>query len=297
MAHLNMHHHRPDRGALQRRAAKGARPEADGGATRAAHPLIQLQRQLGNRHVQGLIAQRAPISGLPATIQAQGVPLGPDEEKATQAAAEDEEQMAAAEEEEAMAAEEDELQAAEEDELQAAEEDELQAAEEDELQAAEEDELQAAADTGARVQRKPNVSSRIRAQRGGGAPLPAPTLQRMSEAFGQSFDHVRVHTSGEANNLSRDVGAKAFTNQSDIFFRDGRYQPGTTQGDNLIAHELTHVVQQGQGLVPSGHQSAGRPGTGDIFEQEAQATADAVTGNQPLPGTTPATSVQRKAEH
>jgi hypothetical protein len=256
--------------------------------------VLQLQRLHGNRHVQTLLGQ-GPAAA-PATVQAQAVPQEEDE-PVTQAEGEEDELQAEGEEDELQAeGEEDELQAeGEDDELQAeGEEDELQAVgEEDELQAeSEEDELQAKGDSGARPRRTPNVSARVRAQRGGGSPLDSTSVQRFSAAFGRSFDHVRVHTDDSADRLNRDLSARAFTSGNDIFFRSGKYAPGTAEGDHLIAHELTHVVQQGQGVVPTGHQSSGGPAgrtPADPFEQEAEATADAVTQGKPLPGTTPAT--------
>jgi hypothetical protein len=302
--------------AAESKAAPSTRP-ADArllGIPRSARAdvMLQLQRQHGNRLVQSLLA---PAAG-PAAVQAEG--LADDEEMQAEGAEEEELQMEGEEEELQAEGEEEELQAeGEEEELQAeGEEEELQMAaedeeevqmegEEEELQAegaegaeAEEEELQMAGDS-ATLQRRPaNVAHRIQAARGGGSSLDGASLQRFNAAFGQSFEHVRVHTDATADRLSRDVNAKAFTTGSDIFFRGNQYQPGTAEGDHLLAHELTHVVQQGQGLVPTGHQSSGGKGgatPGDIFEQEAAATADAITSGQPLPGTTAATAnVQRK---
>jgi hypothetical protein len=102
---------------------------------------------------------------------------------------------------------------------------------------------------------------------------------------------VRVHTSGESDALNRDLGAKAFTTGQDIFFREGAYQPHTTGGQELLAHELTHVVQQSSGAVssPGGRMRVNAPG--DAFEQQADAVAHAVT----LPAGA-AAGIQRQAE-
>jgi hypothetical protein len=129
-----------------------------------------------------------------------------------------------------------------------------------------------------------NVFRQMRAQQGSGAGMDMPTLQRFNAAFGQSFDHVRIHTGGPADAINRDMKARAVTTGSDIFFRAGAYTPGTPEGDHLLAHELTHVVQQGQGVVPAGHQSSGGAAgrtPADPFERQAEATADAMTGNRP----------------
>lgn len=80
---------------------------------------------------------------------------------------------------------------------------------------------------------------------GGGRPL-EPDVQRSMEAdFGVDFSGVNVHADAEADGLNRQLGARAFTTGSDIFFRQGEYAPDTAAGKELLAHELTHVVQQG----------------------------------------------------
>ncbi|MCD6286993.1 MAG: DUF4157 domain-containing protein, partial [Anaerolineae bacterium] len=74
-------------------------------------------------------------------------------------------------------------------------------------------------------------------------------------ALGFDFGGVRVHTGTAADELSAQIRAEAFTNERDIYFRAGRYQPGTETGRFLLAHELTHVIQQGAALprVESDH--------------------------------------------
>jgi hypothetical protein len=78
-----------------------------------------------------------------------------------------------------------------------------------------------------------------------GRPLPAPLRAQLETAFGADFARVRVHTDDQAVTLSRDLQAQAFTSGPDVFFGAGRYAPGTPAGRGLLAHELTHVVQQG----------------------------------------------------
>lgn len=91
--------------------------------------------------------------------------------------------------------------------------------------------------------------------------------QDMEQRFGHDFSQVRVHTGGAAEQSARDVSAHAYTVGQDIVFGTGRFAPGTHEGGKLIAHELTHVVQQtgsvyGQNLSHMG------------VETEAQAVAD-----------------------
>ena len=95
----------------------------------------------------------------------------------------------------------------------------------------------------------PSVSSgaetSIENARGGGDSLPDDTRSFLEPRFGQDFSDVRIHTGAEADQLNDTVQARAFTTGSDIFFRDGEYNPNSDAGRELLAHELTHVVQQG----------------------------------------------------
>ena len=85
-----------------------------------------------------------------------------------------------------------------------------------------------------------DVESRLNQSKGGGSLLPEPVREYMEPRFGMDFSHVRVHTGGDSIQMNRDVGAKAFTHGSDIY-----YGAGNGPGDlELTPHELTHVVQQ-----------------------------------------------------
>jgi hypothetical protein len=87
---------------------------------------------------------------------------------------------------------------------------------------------------------------------------------------------VRVHASPEDADLSQQLNARAFTTGQDIFFGEGAYQPGSSGGQELLAHELTHVVQQASGAVDSGGDRMTVNAPGDRFEQEADAVAKEV---------------------
>ncbi len=80
--------------------------------------------------------------------------------------------------------------------------------------------------------------------RGGGSPLDNTFRAKVEPAMGADFSGVKVHTDAEADRLNRSIQAKAFTTGQDIFFKKGEYEPGSQQGQELLAHELTHVVQQ-----------------------------------------------------
>ena len=87
------------------------------------------------------------------------------------------------------------------------------------------------------------------ALRSPGQPLDAGTRASMESRFGHDFGAVRVHTDPLAAQSAAAVQARAYTVASDIVFGAGRYAPATGEGHRLLAHELTHVVQQ-QTLPP-----------------------------------------------
>lgn len=84
---------------------------------------------------------------------------------------------------------------------------------------------------------------------GGPGGLAGGVREKMEGAFGRSFAGVRLHHDSHADTLSRALHADAFTQGSDIYFRDGAYSPGTRDGQHLIAHELAHVDQADGGKI------------------------------------------------
>lgn len=88
------------------------------------------------------------------------------------------------------------------------------------------------------------VEQDIQQARGGGQPLADNIRGPMETAFGADFSEVKIHTHAKSNELNQAVQAKAFTIGQDIFFRQGEYNTGNQAGQELLAHELTHVVQQ-----------------------------------------------------
>lgn len=88
-------------------------------------------------------------------------------------------------------------------------------------------------------------ASTLNHSKGQGSGLSKGTLNEMSSAFGQDFSGVRIHTDSQAEQLSEQISAQAFTHGNDIYFNQGKYNPESQDGKRLLAHELTHVVQQG----------------------------------------------------
>jgi hypothetical protein len=108
------------------------------------------------------------------------------------------------------------------------------------------------------VQRRENIGggeastdleSSIQSARGSGQSLDANLQRSMGQAMGADFSGVKVHTDSQSDQLNKSIQAKAFTTGQDVFFRQGAYEPSSRGGQELIAHELTHVVQQNGGAV------------------------------------------------
>ncbi|WP_010521970.1 eCIS core domain-containing protein [Aquimarina agarivorans] len=93
-----------------------------------------------------------------------------------------------------------------------------------------------------------NLESQLNSSKGGGSSLPSATQESMGSAMGADFSGVRVHTDSNAVQMNQDLGAQAFTHGSDIYFNEGKYNTNTTAGNHLLAHELTHTVQQGAAI-------------------------------------------------
>ncbi|MFN5727444.1 MAG: DUF4157 domain-containing protein [Pseudanabaena sp.] len=90
-----------------------------------------------------------------------------------------------------------------------------------------------------------DLESSIQSARGSGQSLDPNLQDKMGQAMGADFSGVKVHTDSQSDQLNKSIQAKAFTTGQDVFFRQGAYNPSSASGQELIAHELTHVVQQG----------------------------------------------------
>ncbi|GAA3630081.1 eCIS core domain-containing protein [Flavivirga jejuensis] len=99
---------------------------------------------------------------------------------------------------------------------------------------------------------RPNQSSasgafenKLSSSKGSGSQLNGNSKAEMESAFGTDFSNVRIHTDSNAVAMSQEIGAQAFTNGRDIYFNEGKYNPTSNSGKHLLAHELTHTIQQG----------------------------------------------------
>ncbi|NTV83229.1 MAG: DUF4157 domain-containing protein, partial [Bacteroidales bacterium] len=90
-----------------------------------------------------------------------------------------------------------------------------------------------------------NFEQNLNSSRGYGTPLPGTTREFMQNRFNADFSGVRIHTGSYAERMSNTIHAQAFTHGQDIYFNSGKYSPHTEAGGTLLAHELTHTIQQG----------------------------------------------------
>ncbi|MBQ4818574.1 DUF4157 domain-containing protein [Aquimarina sp. MMG016] len=122
----------------------------------------------------------------------------------------------------------------------------------------------------------PDLESRLNDSKGGGSPLSSDTQESMGSAMGADFNDVRVHTGSNAVQMSKELGAQAFTHGSDIYFNQGKYDTNSTSGKHLLAHELTHTVQQGSSvqtkMIQKNGETTQTPSTGST-----ETTEDVVT--------------------
>jgi hypothetical protein len=234
-----------------------------------------LQRKSVSEHAQPQVDPKPSLDAIVNRIHTLGVQpkltVGavddPQEKEADQMAAqvvrkihssvqrqEDDEALDMQREDVANRQEEDELALQRVDRVQRQEEDELEMKRVDAVKRQEEDELDMK-----RIQRvvtptadpmlqggaiDGKLEATIRSAKGGGQPL-ADTLRKpMESAFNADFRNVRVHTDGQSDELSRAIQAQAFTSGQDVFFRKSAFEPGSQGGQELIAHELAHVIQQ-----------------------------------------------------
>lgn len=240
------------------------------------HPLLKLQGAAGNRAVARMVQRHGDTDD----VQMKHDPL--------LQRAEDEEELQMKhdpllqreegpeeEEEESIQAKHDPLLQRESEGGEEEEQESIQAKHDPSLQRAEEEELQMKHDPTPKVGLEGGpvggeISSQIDSMRGGGSGMDSSFRERMEAGFGQDFSDVRVHQDAQSDVLNRQMTAKAFTTGSDIFLRSD----ASTSDQHLMAHELSHVVQQRSGAGGGGQMTAGP--ADDPLEHQADQTADAV---------------------
>jgi peptidoglycan hydrolase-like protein with peptidoglycan-binding domain len=112
----------------------------------------------------------------------------------------------------------------------------------------EEEEVQASPNGQTAV--NPYTESKLKNNPGSGSKLDSATRNEMESGFGADFRNVNIHTDSTAEQMSKELGAQAFTHGNDIYFNKGKYNPQSKEGKHLLAHELTHTIQQ-KGMIPA----------------------------------------------
>lgn len=127
-----------------------------------------------------------------------------------------------------------------------------------------------------------------------GQPLDAAAKEHMESAFGEDLAEVQIHTDEKTQKRADDLGARAFTHERDIYFGKDEYNPSTQSGKELLAHELSHVIQQKKSQT-SEHTGL-VSGSGESLERQAEGAAhDILSGRQPrLTNHTVTDSIQKQ---
>jgi hypothetical protein len=118
--------------------------------------------------------------------------------------------------------------------------------EDEPVQRMEEDEVQQKKNEGG-GNKPSNIEGSLKSSKGRGSKMDSNTMSQMESGFGMDFSNVNIHTGPDAIQMNQDLGAKAFTNGNDVYFNKGEYNPASKGGKHLLAHELTHTVQQSKG--------------------------------------------------
>lgn len=122
-----------------------------------------------------------------------------------------------------------------------------------------------------------NFGNRLSISKGSGFPIPDKTLSFMESRFGSNFNNIKLHTDDESVQMNQELGAQAFTHGSHIYFNAGKYNPDTSEGKRLLAHELTHTMQQG-GMIGKMVQRKGHETEDKITATTAAHTQNLSTG-------------------
>ncbi len=102
------------------------------------------------------------------------------------------------------------------------------------------------------------LSQQIKGKSGKGKGLPKSTKAEMEASFGHDFSGVTIHTDQDAIAMNKELSAQAFTYGSDVFFNIGKYDPDSRSGKHLLAHELTHVIQQSKTIKKKSKKREGK---------------------------------------
>jgi peptidoglycan hydrolase-like protein with peptidoglycan-binding domain len=114
----------------------------------------------------------------------------------------------------------------------------------------------------------PGFDQQLQSTKGQGSKLEGTVQREMESHLGSDLSGVNIHTGGDAQQMSGDINAKAFAHEQDVYFNEGQYNPSSEQGKGLLAHELTHTVQQSEGKVQTKIQRKKNPHAPENLESE-----------------------------
>jgi hypothetical protein len=126
---------------------------------------------------------------------------------------------------------------------------------------------------------QPEMVAEVQQRKDPGHELPDNAREKLENHFGADLSGVRVHTGSESEALNRELNAQAFTVGSDIFMGEGKYQPASPDGQGLLAHELTHVGQQG-GFGVAGVQREAGPEEDEEVQRQANPEEEEEQGSE-----------------
>ena len=213
----------------------------------AMHPMLQLQRQIGNRAVGGMIQAKLKI----------GAAQDKYEREADRIATEVVQRLHSPQPQTLQRQERED-----ENELQMKSENFLKGDTQRISQP-----LMTKAESIAGDTATPEFEASLNRAKGGGQPLSDKIRKPMEEALGAEFSGVKVHTDAQSDELNHSIQAKAFTTGQDIFFQQAAYDPGSRGGQELLAHELGHVVQQNRRVLQGAVRSSISLGRGETTKR------------------------------
>jgi hypothetical protein len=217
------------------------------------NPILQLHQTIGNQAVGKMIQAKLTINQPTDKFEQEAdrvadtvmrMPMEREEEQLQRQPMKEEEEL------QRQQLEEEEVQRQAVEEMEELQRQPMEEEEEEvQMQSIKEDEEEAQMKSagGGEHLVTPRVQSRIDGLKGGGQPLPKSTRAFFEPRFGSDFSSVRVHADTQAGDMARSVNARAFTVGRNVVFGAGQYSPETTEGKKLLAHELTHTIQQRSG--------------------------------------------------
>jgi hypothetical protein len=153
--------------------------------------------------------------------------------------------------------------------------DECESEEKNSVQTKKENNLQTSSSNDVNTESNSNLESKLNSSKSSGSTLQQNTKTEMESGFGTDFSNVKIHTDSTAVQMNKELGAQAFANGNDIYFNEGKYNPNSQEGKHLLAHELTHTVQQTGNIQKKESNQIQRSWLGDAWDTVTDTAGDA----------------------